>query len=103
MQSITLQIEDEDFPKLTDGVFYNNPVPLIPVLDSEGMETFDENDELITEPQYTDLEWLKVLAMNNYSVLYCRGIKKRDGDIGRQAIDTGLMQRIIASNLQGET
>jgi len=100
MKQTTLQIEDEDFASMIDGIFYGCPIPLIPVLDDEGNPTFDDNQEPIMELQYSDIDWINVLMMQNLSVLYCRGIKKRDGDIGRQAIDTGLMQRIIDSNLE---
>ena len=102
MKSFTLNIEDDLFERLIGPVFYEKPVPQIPVLDDNGNPTFTAYGEQILEPKYSDLTHVKVLAMQGLSVHYCRGIKHRDGQVGRDNIDRELIQTIIDSNL-GET
>ncbi len=63
--NINLKFLGEFLQAHKDGYFYKHPIPMQLVLDGEGKETYDENNIVITEPQFTPMEWFKICIIDH--------------------------------------
>jgi len=94
---IPLQIEEETYDKFVAGILREHPIQRKPVLDEDGKPTFDENKKMITIPEYTNVQQLKLLAMNYLAREFRQGDKKIKLDA--DPIDEELIKNVIESNL----
>ena len=92
----TLTIDEEHFPKLVMGVFKEHPMPLVPVLDEDGNEVI-EDGEVVTTAKYTNIEWIKLVAMQ-YLMRECKEGLRRLA-IEATSIDNSIVEDIITDNL----